>query len=222
MTKDALLAIYQAYLGLYATVDLTEQETEYFKSIIPDLSNIYVLGGRQDLLKLGKFLLLFKGRQHYKSILAYDIIFNYFGEGANTEVKDQATMEWFDTSIPVYMVNYITSTPKNKILESSISYLIQSRLLNSKTTIILTEVDLPEVKLNFPDKQQIKLQLPKIAKELNTPKTTVSHRDLKAPRVQVYESDLTKPIVIDSLPPVTIDEPMFLRKEKKTRGRRYD
>lgn len=160
LSKQTIQNIYKFYLGLYYEVELTKQEQEAFKRVYPDIRSVYVLGDRQDLLKFGKYLLLFKGKQLYKAILAYDIIFNYFNESPNNESSDaiEGTMGWFDTIVPVFIINYLMNTPKNKMLPDAINYLITSRSLVSLPTIFLTEVDLKEVKDSFDSKNQLNLR----------------------------------------------------------------
>lgn len=154
-TDSEKLKIFKSYLGIFFKSIISDKEKLTLKKIYPEIQDCFVTGSRENLLKFGQYVLLnFNKRQKYKFILAYDIIFNFFEEGniqeSSNPDQESDQMGWFDTAVPLYFVLYLNNTPKNKMLDPALSYFVQNRKLQGKTTIILSELrDIPEVTSQF-------------------------------------------------------------------------
>jgi hypothetical protein len=189
LTKNEAKRIFDSYLGIFKKAVIEPSDKIKFKTIYPELQDAYVTGSRENLLKFGQYVLLNFGRQKYKFILAYDIIFSFFEEGNISEgAAESDPMGWFDTAIDLYIVLWMANTPKNKMLEPSLSYFIQNRKLQGKTTIVLSEnINIAEVLENFDSDERINLQnIVKLSKDLNIKPVSVSE-DLESNAISISE-----------------------------------
>jgi hypothetical protein len=196
ITKAEALNIYKHYLGSFFDVTLTPEDIAYFRVKFPVMKDYYIFGNSVDLHKAGKYFLLNFGKQDYKHILSYDIIFTYFQEGAILEHEgaedSRQAMEWFNTRVPTYFVYTLANTPPNKMLQPSLNYLLACRRKERKVTIYLCEQHLDDIKASFQEVHNINLK--GVSKSDPTAIITAS------PVVEIESKPLEFPVVEGIMP----------------------
>jgi len=130
----------QRYLGFFY-VPLSSKQLKSFQKKV-SFASAYVCGDMRFIRKFGCAFLLAWGNLSYELKDAFFIVEDYFKRTKNKEFDDTL---WFDSPYDVLIIRYLTKTLDNRLLEDMLNYILVTRHLDGKVTLILAESELKDV-----------------------------------------------------------------------------
>lgn len=145
MTDEQKRQVLKTHLGRFYVVTTQRERELYTSSMGGRRGDMYLWASPSVLLKFGCVWIMTRGKINFRTIYSYDLVETFLGN------KDDYGTSFYNVPDPYLIIYHMKVTMPNKRLETFICQTIATRMMQGKVTLVLTEVQLQEVELAFPD-----------------------------------------------------------------------